>query len=111
MMTVYPLLGYLARVQLLGHVFGDVYPSVFHVLVLNLLIVGAGVLTACFYPNIGGIIRYSGAACGLAFVFVYPALTYILALRQEGRLTWPRLLAHVAIIVLGLANLIVQFFL
>ena len=26
MMTVYPLLGYLARVQLLGHVFGDVYP-------------------------------------------------------------------------------------
>lgn len=26
MMTVYPLLGYLARVQLLGHVFGDIYP-------------------------------------------------------------------------------------
>ncbi|KAG8429309.1 hypothetical protein GDO86_020554, partial [Hymenochirus boettgeri] len=26
MMTVYPLLGYLVRVQLLGHVFGDVYP-------------------------------------------------------------------------------------
>ncbi|XP_024427736.2 neutral amino acid transporter 9 isoform X2 [Desmodus rotundus] len=110
MMTVYPLLGYLARVQLLGHVFGDVYPSIFHVLVLNLLIVGAGVVMACFYPNIGGIIRYSGAACGLAFVFIYPALTYILARRQEGRLTWPRLLAHVAIIVLGLANLIAQFF-
>lgn len=54
--------------------------------------------------------RYSGAACGLAFVFIYPALTYILARRQEGRLTWPRLLAHVAIIVLGLANLIAQFF-
>ncbi|KAM5332000.1 neutral amino acid transporter 9 [Glossophaga mutica] len=111
MVTVYPLLGYLARVQLLGHVFGDVYPSIFHVLVLNLLIVGAGVVMACFYPNIGGIIRYSGAACGLAFVFLYPALTYIIALRQEGRLTWPRLLAHVAIIILGLANLVVQFFL
>eukprot|EP00069_Balaena_mysticetus_P017639 bmy_10768T0 len=26
MMTVYPLLGYLARVQLLGHIFSDVYP-------------------------------------------------------------------------------------
>lgn len=26
MVTVYPLLGYLARVQLLGHVFGDPYP-------------------------------------------------------------------------------------
>lgn len=31
--------------------------SVFHVLVLNVAIVGAGVVMARFYPNIGGIIR------------------------------------------------------
>lgn len=31
--------------------------SVFHVLILNIAIVGAGVLMARFYPNIGGIIR------------------------------------------------------
>ncbi|XP_030883240.1 sodium-coupled neutral amino acid transporter 9 [Leptonychotes weddellii] len=110
MMTVYPLLGYLARVQLLGHVFGDIYPSIFHVLILNLIIVGAGVIMACFYPNIGGIIRYSGAACGLAFVFIYPSLIYIISLRQEDRLTWPKLIFHIFIIILGLANLIVQFF-
>ncbi|KAM5259776.1 neutral amino acid transporter 9 isoform 1-T3 [Hipposideros larvatus] len=110
MMTVYPLLGYLARVQLLGHVFGDIYPSIFHVLILNLIIVGAGVIMACIYPNIGGIIRYSGAACGLAFVFIYPSLTYIISLHQEERLTWPKLIFHVFIIILGLANLIVQFF-
>lgn len=110
MMTVYPLLGYLARVQLLGHVFGDVYPSIFHVLIFNLFIVGAGVIMACFYPNIGGIIRYSGAACGLAFVFIYPSLIYIISLYQEERLTWPKLILHVFIIILGLANLIVQFF-
>ncbi|XP_032192110.1 sodium-coupled neutral amino acid transporter 9 isoform X2 [Mustela erminea] len=110
MMTVYPLLGYLARVQLLGHVFGDVYPSIFHVLTLNLIIVGAGVIMACFYPNIGGIIRYSGAACGLAFVFIYPSLIYMISLRQEDRLTWPKLIFHIFIIILGLANLIVQFF-
>ncbi|XP_032482310.1 sodium-coupled neutral amino acid transporter 9 isoform X5 [Phocoena sinus] len=102
--------GYLARVQLLGHIFGDVYPSIFHVLILNLVIVGAGVLMACFYPNIGGIIRYSGAACGLAFVFIYPSLIYIISLYQEERLTWPKLISHVVIIILGLANLIVQFF-
>lgn len=110
MMTVYPLLGYLARVQLLGHVFGDIYPSIFHVLILNLIIVGAGVIMACIYPNIGGIIRYSGAACGLAFVFIYPSLIYIISLHQEERLTWPKLIFHVFIIILGLANLIVQFF-
>ncbi|XP_021795060.1 sodium-coupled neutral amino acid transporter 9 isoform X3 [Papio anubis] len=110
MMTVYPLLGYLARVQLLGHIFGDIYPSIFHVLILNLIIVGAGVIMACFYPNIGGIIRYSGAACGLAFVFIYPSLIYIISLHQEERLTWPKLVFHVFIIILGVANLIVQFF-
>ncbi|KAM6156973.1 neutral amino acid transporter 9 isoform 1-T1 [Erethizon dorsatum] len=110
MMTVYPLLGYLARVQLLGHVFGDIYPSIFHVLILNIIIVGAGVIMACFYPNIGGIIRYSGAACGLAFVFIYPPLIYIISLRQEERLTWPKLIFHIFIIILGLANLVVQFF-
>lgn len=54
--------------------------------------------------------RYSGAACGLAFVFVYPSLTYILSLRQEDRLTWPSLLFHALLIVLGLANLVAQFF-
>ncbi|CAO2592593.1 Sodium-coupled neutral amino acid transporter 9 [Lemmus lemmus] len=110
MMTVYPLLGYLVRVQLLGHIFGDIYPSIFHVLILNLIIVGAGVTMACFYPNIGGIIRYSGAACGLAFVFIYPSLIYIISLHQEERLTWPKLVFHIFIIILGLANLFAQFF-
>ncbi|XP_023444790.2 neutral amino acid transporter 9 [Dasypus novemcinctus] len=110
MMTVYPLLGYLARVQLLGHIFSSIYPSIFHVLILNLIIVGAGVIMACFYPNIGGIIRYSGAACGLAFVFIYPSLIYIISLYQEERLTWPKLIFHIFIIILGLANLIFQFF-
>ncbi|XP_059689664.1 neutral amino acid transporter 9 isoform X2 [Gavia stellata] len=111
MMTVYPLLGYLARVQLLRQFFGNAYPSVFHVLVLNVAIVGAGVAMARFYPNIGGIIRYSGATCGLAFVFVYPSLIYMISLHRAGQLTWPALIIHIFIILLGLANLIAQFLL
>ncbi|XP_056180659.1 neutral amino acid transporter 9 isoform X1 [Falco biarmicus] len=111
MMTVYPLLGYLARVQLLRQFFGNAYPSIFHVLILNVAIVGAGVAMARFYPNIGGIIRYSGATCGLAFVFVYPSLIYMISLHRAGRLTWPALIIHIFIILLGLANLIAQFLL
>ncbi|XP_060617479.2 neutral amino acid transporter 9 [Anolis sagrei] len=109
MITVYPLLGYLARVQLLGHIFGNVYPSFVHVFILNLAIVGVGIVMARFYPNIGGIIRYSGATCGLAFVFVYPSLIYIISLRREDRLTWLGLAIHVFIILLGVANLVAQF--
>lgn len=43
-------------------------------------------------------------------MFVYPSLIYILSLRQEDRLTWPTLVFHVLIIILGLANLVAQFF-
>nr|XP_020661188.1 sodium-coupled neutral amino acid transporter 9 [Pogona vitticeps] len=109
MVTVYPLLGYFARVQLLGHVFGNVYPSVLHVLIFNIAVVGVGIAMARFYPNIGGIIRYSGAACGLAFVFVYPSLIYMISLHRENRLTWLAAGVHVLIIFLGVANLLAQF--
>lgn len=110
MVTVYPLLGYLVRVQLMGQIFGNYYPSFFHVLALNVLIVGSGVLMAKFYPNIGSIIRFSGATCGLALVFVFPALVHMISLRRQGLLRWPSVLFHSALILLGVANLVAQFF-
>ncbi|TMS07964.1 neutral amino acid transporter 9 isoform X2 [Larimichthys crocea] len=110
MITVYPLLGYLVRVQMMGQIFGNHYPSFFHVLALNVLIVGAGVLIAKFYPNIGSIIRFSGATCGLALVFVFPALVHMISLRRQGLLRWPSVLFHSFLILLGVANLLAQFF-
>ncbi|XP_031694317.1 sodium-coupled neutral amino acid transporter 9-like [Anarrhichthys ocellatus] len=110
MITVYPLLGYLVRVQVMGQIFGNHYPSFFHVLALNILIVGSGVLMAKFYPNIGSIIRFSGATCGLALVFVFPALVHMISLRRQGVLRWPSALFHSFLILLGMANLLAQFF-
>ncbi|XP_069573445.1 neutral amino acid transporter 9 [Brachyistius frenatus] len=110
MVTVYPLLGYLVRVQVMGQIFGNHYPSFFHVLTLNILIVGSGVLMAKFYPNIGSIIRFSGATCGLALVFVFPSLVHMISLRQQGALRWPSALFHSFLILLGVANLLAQFF-
>ncbi|XP_062870210.1 neutral amino acid transporter 9 [Trichomycterus rosablanca] len=110
MTTVYPLLGYLVRVQLMGQLFGDHYPSFFHVFALNCVVVGSGVLMAKFYPNIGSIIRYSGATCGLALVFVFPSAIHLMALKRSGELRWPSACFHFLLIVLGVANLIGQFF-
>uniref|UniRef100_A0A4W3KJ33 Neutral amino acid transporter 9 n=1 Tax=Callorhinchus milii TaxID=7868 RepID=A0A4W3KJ33_CALMI len=110
MTTVYPLLGYLVRVQLLVQLFGKVYPSFLHVFILNLLIICTGVLVARFYPNIGGLIRYSGATCGLAFVFVYPSLVHMISLKRQRQLKWSSIAFHSLIMVLGLANFITQFF-
>uniref|UniRef100_A0A8C2C280 Neutral amino acid transporter 9 n=1 Tax=Cyprinus carpio TaxID=7962 RepID=A0A8C2C280_CYPCA len=110
MTTVYPLLGYLVRVQLMGQLFGDHYPSFLHVFILNIFVVGAGVLMARFYPNIGSIIRYSGAICGLALVFVLPSLIHMISLQRRGELRWPSAVFHGFLVVLGVANLFGQFF-
>ncbi|XP_074473415.1 neutral amino acid transporter 9 [Sebastes fasciatus] len=109
MITVYPLLGYLVRVQVMGQIFGNHYPSFFHVLALNILIVGSGVLMAKFYPNIGSIIRFSGATCGLALVFVFPSLVQMISQKRQGLLRWPSALFHSFLILLGMANLLAQF--
>ncbi|KAF4107872.1 neutral amino acid transporter 9 [Onychostoma macrolepis] len=110
MTTVYPLLGYLVRVQLMGQIFGDHYPGFLHVFILNIFVVGAGVLMARFYPNIGSIIRYSGAICGLALVFVLPSLIHMISLKRRGELRWPSIIFHSFLILLGVANLFGQFF-
>lgn len=64
-----------------------------------------------FFSSLPSFLRYSGATCGLAFVFVYPSLIYVISLHRAGQLTWPVLIIHIFIIVLGLANLIAQFLL
>lgn len=110
MTTVYPLLGYLVRVQLMGQIFGDQYPSFLHVFLLNVLVVGSGVLMARFYPNIGSIIRYSGALCGLALVFVLPSWIHMKSLKRRGELRWPSAVFHSFLILLGVANVLGQFF-
>lgn len=110
MTTVFPLLGYLVRVQLMSQLFGDHYPSFLHVFILNVIIVASGVLMARFYPNIGSIIRYSGATCGLALVFVFPSLIHMVALKRRGELRWPSACFHSFLILLGIANVLGQFF-
>uniref|UniRef100_UPI00358EADCE neutral amino acid transporter 9-like isoform X1 n=3 Tax=Myxine glutinosa TaxID=7769 RepID=UPI00358EADCE len=110
LMTVYPLLAFFIRVQLFTQLFGKSYPSFLHVLVLNIILVSTGVIMASFYPNIGTIIRYSGAICGLAFVFIFPCLIHLIHQRRHGRLTVSSVIFHGLFMLFGLANLFSQFF-
>lgn len=54
--------------------------------------------------------RYSGALCGLALVFVLPALIHMTSLKRRGELRWPSAVFHIFLILLGVANLLGQFF-
>ena len=81
------------------------------ILGLNASIITICVLFAIFLPNIGTVLRFSGAACGLAIIFALPILVYLASQRrQEVALGKLNITAHAFIILFGLANFIAQFF-
>lgn len=109
MLTVYPLLTFLVRIQFYYSTLGKVYPSVFHVIALNVCIVLIGISFAMFFPSVGSILRFVGSASGLVYVFTLPCLVHLKRLHAEGRLTWWSAALHGGIIVAGVANLLGQF--
>jgi len=63
-----------------------------------------------FIPHVGTIIRYTGALSGLIYVFTLPNLLHMAVLRKQRKLTVCSLLVHLIIPVIGILNLIAQFF-
>lgn len=108
LLTVYPLLAYMLRIQLLSSICKEVYNRS-SVLLVNLILVSICILFATFVPYIGTITRYTGALSGLIYVFTLPSLLYLSILKRQGKLTVCSLLVHLIIPVIGVFNLIFQF--
>jgi solute carrier family 38 (sodium-coupled neutral amino acid transporter), member 9 len=64
LISVYPLLGMIVRIQVFGVLWKNVYPSWLHVLILNLFLSVASTLFAMFYPNVGTVLRFTGPVIG-----------------------------------------------
>lgn len=109
LVTVYPLLAYMLRVQLLSSICKTVSNRSL-VLVINLILVFICILFAIFMPYVGTIIRYTGALSGFIYVFTLPSLLHLSILKKEEKLTMCSLLIHLSIPVIGIINLIAQFF-
>ncbi|KAL6049282.1 Sodium-coupled neutral amino acid transporter 9 [Balamuthia mandrillaris] len=107
--TVYPLILCIVRIQFFGTVLKSQWPSIWHVLGLNFVLVSIGTWFAIFYPHIGTVLRFVGAICGFLYVFGLPNLVHILILREEGKLSVVQLIIHSSIILFGLGLLAVQF--
>ncbi|XP_045451605.1 sodium-coupled neutral amino acid transporter 9 homolog [Melitaea cinxia] len=106
--TVYPLVVFMLRGEaaaLCSRAAGRL-PA----LLMNLAIVTLSILFACFCPDIGTIIRYTGAVSGLIHVFALPSLLQMRSLQLRGKLTWWKGLLYSLIIVFGTINLVMQFF-
>jgi len=110
MMTVFPLIMYLLRVSVLYMMFKQIWPGLLHIVLLNASIISVCVLFAIYMPNIGTIIRFSGAACGLTIIFALPIMVYLASVKRTGDLTWNSIILHSFIIMLGALNFIAQFF-
>jgi len=105
--TVFPLLMYLIRVQLLLLI--GLRETMVNIVAVNAVISTLCILFTIFMPNIGTIIRYSGAICGFCMIFTLPGFVKMSALKRDRRLTWRHIALYASIVILGFSNLIAQF--
>ncbi|XP_011497645.1 PREDICTED: putative sodium-coupled neutral amino acid transporter 9 [Ceratosolen solmsi marchali] len=108
--TVYPLLAYMLRIQLLSSLFKTIKCRRSLTLLINFIIVAICILFAVFLPHIGTIIRYTGAISGLVYVFTLPPLLHLMISYRQGTITMLKVLCYICIPIIGLLNLISQFF-
>ncbi|XP_058809347.1 neutral amino acid transporter 9-like [Phymastichus coffea] len=108
--TVYPLIAFMLRKQLLASFVKSRECRQSAVLLVNLLIVAICVLFALFLPHVGTIVRYTGAISGLVYVFMLPSLLHLVVSRRQGTITVHQVFWHTCVPVVGIVNLVSQFF-
>ncbi|XP_043486526.1 sodium-coupled neutral amino acid transporter 9-like isoform X1 [Polistes fuscatus] len=106
--TVYPLLTYMLRIQLISSICEK--STIYTTLITNFILVLISILFATFLPYIGTVIRYTGALSGLIYVFTLPSLLHLSVLRKQRKLTTVTTIIHLIIPIIGIMNLIAQFF-
>ncbi|RDD42284.1 Sodium-coupled neutral amino acid transporter 9-like protein [Trichoplax sp. H2] len=108
--TIFPLLLYIMRAQVMLVIFGAFYPSFRHIFIWNCFVTAVCVLFAVFFPEVGTIMRYSGAFGSLFYCFTLPCVVTYYIMKKEDRLFWPMTTFLGLIMVLGLSNFISQIF-
>lgn len=106
--TVYPLVVYMLRTETI--LLLSIIETRCVTLAINVVIIGVSILVACFCPNVGTIIRYTGAVSGLVHVFALPSFLQIRSLQLRGKLTRWKTFLYSLIVVFGAVNLLMQFF-
>jgi sodium-coupled neutral amino acid transporter 9 len=84
MFTVYPLIGFIVRTQLLGYFFGSDFPSRKIVTIFSLIYSSTTTLVTITFPQVGMITSVLGALCGLYFIYFLPVLFMYKFNRPKG---------------------------
>jgi len=83
-MAVYPLIVYILRVQVC-YAITKKEPTMTQTVLANLVIMGICVCFAIWLPQIGTIIRFTGAICGLVYSF-FSSCTFVFGLAEKSQL-------------------------
>jgi len=110
LISVYPLILMIIRLQFFGNFWGNQYPGFFHVLLLNIVLASITTVFAIFFPEIATVLRFTGALCGLIYVFILPIGVHFVTLHKVGKLTRLSVVLHSLLVVVGVATLVSQFF-
>ena len=114
--AIFPLICYIWRNQLLT--LFNVEETMCAIIVVNVLCVSICIFFAVFLPQIGTIIRFTGASCGFIMIFLLPCCCELVRRKYESnvrqwpeffKLHWKSCSVHLFIIFLGFANMIAQF--
>ena len=78
--------------------------------VVNLLSMAMFMAVAVFIPNISSVIRYVGAICGFFLIFFGPIATHIYVQKREGTLIKTLVVIECLVVLFGVVNVVMQFF-
>lgn len=107
--TVFPLIMFIMRVQVFSLISRREHASYKKIYALNAIVLIICTLFAIFMPKIGSVIRFSGALCGCAVVFVLPLLCEMASLRLENKLKIQVIVLHSCIMFISVVNVVAQF--
>jgi len=109
LLSIFPLLIYVIRVQVFTSIFGTAWPNFPLVFSLNVACCAVTTAVASFYPNVGTILRYTGAFSGLIYMYFLPILVHLVLLYKKGQLRWYSVIFHSCLVLMGAATLVLQF--
>ncbi|KAH3743544.1 sodium-coupled neutral amino acid transporter 9 [Pelomyxa schiedti] len=109
MASIFPLVSALMRGQIFRFVMKREWPGILLVVAYSFVVLAAGYLLAVFYPQVGDVLRYTGAVCGFFYLFLLPVSVYLMREWKEKRFKKWSAALHSLLIILGLFVIISQF--
>lgn len=108
LLTAYPLLCTILRIQFFGMLWQSQFPGWPHVLFLNFVIVATGTVFAMLWPRLADILRFVGATTGVILIFILPTALYYKKIEQSPH-RWLQLFAICFLLLAGIAMFVSQF--